>query len=363
MSEAAISAQIVSESAPASSASGSNKLAQSTLPEDQTTDFTEILNALSADTRLSAEQLAELTAEQQALPGINELLATNAVATEVNGKQLPPLQQIKQLATAQGNKPDALLAANIPVEGRFSSSVTALLPADENPLAIKQGAELDSDLFTSQLTTNFTEKNLPNIKQLNAQVLSQLMQQAQPDKTASFDNAVLSGSAPGIMVNQSLTMTSSEAVLPPITVSPDNPQFNAHLGERINWMVNNNIQRADIRLDPPELGNLDVRLHIAKDQQANIVFHVSNATAKEAIESAIPRLREMFEQQGLDLGNVNVSQQGPQHQQSAFSDQNDFTPNHHEPVPYGSNNVAEDSILAVTNLESSSNNNLLDIFA
>lgn len=80
------------------------------------------------------------------------------------------------------------------------------------------------------------------------------------------------------------------------------------LQERINIMMSKNIQRADIRLDPPELGNVQIRVNVS-GEQTTVQFQVQNAQAREAIESAMPRLREMMEQQGLNLADTHVGEQ------------------------------------------------------
>jgi len=80
------------------------------------------------------------------------------------------------------------------------------------------------------------------------------------------------------------------------------------LQERIQLMVSKNINRADIRLDPPELGSMHVRIHTQGDQ-TTVQFQVQSAQARDAIEQSMPRLREMLEQQGLNLAQSTVSEQ------------------------------------------------------
>jgi len=82
------------------------------------------------------------------------------------------------------------------------------------------------------------------------------------------------------------------------------------LGQRVMWMTDNGIGRAEIRLNPPELGPLEIRLTVTNDE-AKVAFSVQHGTTREAVESAMPRLREMFAQQGIDLTDASVSQQSP----------------------------------------------------
>ncbi|EKE80514.1 flagellar hook-length control protein FliK [Idiomarina xiamenensis] len=91
----------------------------------------------------------------------------------------------------------------------------------------------------------------------------------------------------------------------------NDPQAALQLRERVLMMVNQGVQRADIRLDPPELGGLHIRLHVQNDQ-ASVHFQVQHQQSREIVEQALPRLKEMLEQQGLQLADSNVSEQRQQ---------------------------------------------------
>lgn len=380
MSDTAISSQIVSEVSPTAGGSSSSLSENEVAAKTQASEFDNVLaenidssDVLAADILLQPPLLTEL--QDQELLNLNPLLSSNPLldsqlksslgplnTANMDGKLLPAQLPINDLMLKNTNP---LLAQTMPLDGKFDSSITLVNPsAANNSLFGATELPLEDALLAGQMSTSFTEKNIPDFKQMNAQFLNQFLTQNQAKQKPLLDTTVLAAATPGIMMNQSLSVNSSEAVLPAITVSPDNAQWNSQVGDRINWMVNNNMQRVEIRLDPPELGNLDIRLNMAKDNQASIMVHVTNATAKEAIESAIPRLREMFEQQGLNLADVDVSQQNFQQQQSAFQD-NDNSNSDQNGLNLNSNSegdVPDEQILAVTKLNSSSEN-LLDIFA
>ena len=80
------------------------------------------------------------------------------------------------------------------------------------------------------------------------------------------------------------------------------------LGEQVQWMVGNKLQGAEIRLNPAHLGPMEVRVQIQNDQ-ATISFTAQHGMVREALEAAIPRLREMLGESGLQLNNVTVSDQ------------------------------------------------------
>ncbi|OOE56302.1 flagellar hook-length control protein FliK [Salinivibrio kushneri] len=88
------------------------------------------------------------------------------------------------------------------------------------------------------------------------------------------------------------------------------------LTERINVMLSKNLKQVDIRLDPPELGRMQIKLGINNDQ-ASVHITVANQQARDAVEQAMPRLRDMLQQQGLQLAQGSVQQQESGAQQMA----------------------------------------------
>lgn len=85
-------------------------------------------------------------------------------------------------------------------------------------------------------------------------------------------------------------------------------QWRNALSERIMVMTAQGNQVAEIQLDPPELGSLKVRLQVGQDQ-VSVSFSSPHAFVRDAVEQSMPRLREMMEEQGLNLGESSVSDQ------------------------------------------------------
>lgn len=79
------------------------------------------------------------------------------------------------------------------------------------------------------------------------------------------------------------------------------------MGERILMMSAGNLQVAEIQLDPPELGSLQVRLQI-QHEQVSLSFSSPHAAVRDALEQQMPRLREMLAEQGLNLENSTVAE-------------------------------------------------------
>lgn len=98
-----------------------------------------------------------------------------------------------------------------------------------------------------------------------------------------------------------------------VMVPVNQPNWGQATGERVLWMVTQKLQSAEIQLDPPELGPLQVKITVHQDQ-VSITFVSQHPQVREALDLHALRLREMFEGQGLDLVNVDVSDQSFQRQ-------------------------------------------------
>ncbi|NTU37140.1 flagellar hook-length control protein FliK [Vibrio diabolicus] len=93
---------------------------------------------------------------------------------------------------------------------------------------------------------------------------------------------------------------------------------NEQVAEKVQMMMSKNLKNLDIRLDPPELGRMQIRMTMNNDV-ANVHFTVNNPQARDIIEQTLPRLREMLAQQGMQLADSSVQQQNSGQQQGRYT--------------------------------------------
>lgn len=86
------------------------------------------------------------------------------------------------------------------------------------------------------------------------------------------------------------------------------PEGHQQLAEKVRWMVNTKNLVADIRLDPAELGSVHVKVAVS-GESATVNFVVQSQLAKEAVDNATPKLREMLAEKGIELGQSSVEQE------------------------------------------------------
>jgi flagellar hook-length control protein FliK len=79
--------------------------------------------------------------------------------------------------------------------------------------------------------------------------------------------------------------------------------WNQALGTKITWMATAGMQSASLSLNPPDLGPMQVVLNV-HNQQADATFITAQPEVKQALEAAMPKLREMMDQAGIQLGQA-----------------------------------------------------------
>ncbi|MBV0934023.1 flagellar hook-length control protein FliK [Marinobacterium weihaiense] len=91
------------------------------------------------------------------------------------------------------------------------------------------------------------------------------------------------------------------------------PRWGRQMGERAIMMAQHGPRSAQIQLDPPELGAMQIRIHVQGQDQVSVSFTSANPMVRDALEQQLPRLREMFSDQGLNLQDSSVSDEARQH--------------------------------------------------
>ncbi|AWU98892.1 flagellar hook-length control protein FliK [Burkholderia sp. JP2-270] len=81
------------------------------------------------------------------------------------------------------------------------------------------------------------------------------------------------------------------------------------LSQKVVFLSNAHQQSAELTLNPPDLGPLQVVLRVA-DNHAHALFVSQHAQVRDAVEAALPKLRDAMEAGGLGLGSASVSDGG-----------------------------------------------------
>lgn len=119
----------------------------------------------------------------------------------------------------------------------------------------------------------------------------------------------------GALASSSTSSTGNTSTSPSLRVDTPFGQAGWHddVGQKLTWMVGNNRQQADLVLNPPQLGRIEVSLTMNGDQ-ATAIFTSSNPAVREALEGSLHRLREVLADAGVNLGQTQVGSESPNSQ-------------------------------------------------
>ncbi|EOU2462309.1 flagellar hook-length control protein FliK [Vibrio navarrensis] len=223
---------------------------------------------------------------------------------------------------------------------KLAATTTALSQAVHSAL---QNSQPSQALVTPQLTSDKAPTaGLPDGLAPNA--MAALQSTAQPNVTpAKGLQAVLAASGLTALKGKSANEPSSERATnttqsslysaqgapttngqvraeaaPQVPMQLTREMASDQVAEKVQMMMSKNLKNLDIRLDPPELGRMQIRMTMNNDL-AHVHFTVSNPQAREMIEQTLPRLREMLAQQGMQLADSSVQQQASGQQQRQYS--------------------------------------------
>lgn len=110
-----------------------------------------------------------------------------------------------------------------------------------------------------------------------------------------------------------------------IAVPVHSPAWGDAVAQQVTFMVKEGEHTAQLRLNPPELGPLEVRVSVTTgtDSVANAQFASPHAAVREALQAALPQLRNALADSGITLANASVghgfTQQDPRQPQSGAS--------------------------------------------
>ncbi len=124
------------------------------------------------------------------------------------------------------------------------------------------------------------------------------------------------GAAPVQQSSLALANAANGAAADKIAARVGTPGWDNQVGQKIVWMVAGKEQMASLTLNPPEMGPMQVVLNVTNDH-ATVTFSSATPEVRQALEDAMPKLREMMSESGISLGNASVNDGSAQQQQQA----------------------------------------------
>lgn len=132
-------------------------------------------------------------------------------------------------------------------------------------------------------------------------------------KTREFVSELMSNPAmrPAAQAPLETLNTPNDVAAPRLSPTVGTTAWTQALGEKIVWMTAGAQQSATLTLNPPNMGPLQIVLNVS-NEQATASFFSAQPEVRQALEAAFPRLREMMNEAGIQLGQATVSADTPQ---------------------------------------------------
>ncbi|WP_421855225.1 flagellar hook-length control protein FliK [Marinomonas sp.] len=214
----------------------------------------------------------------------------------------------------QDTVPSSLLDGTSSSEDLGSDSADSLLGEDgifiDEPIELrKKEHEAMLGRMSAQADGHIGADNSPG--GLNSSLHNNVNRAAALSATAIASNAV-----PNSTANLAMTLP------------PGHPGWAGEMSQKVAWIARDGGHTAHIRLDPPELGSLTVKVSVDSDSNTQISFVAATPQARDLLEGQMGRLREMLAQQGMDLSraDVDVSQQDTSGAQDRANNRNNGVP-------------------------------------
>lgn len=243
---------------------------------------------------------ASMPSNAQGLPS-GEASGNTLSQTNINSKANSTLQGLLSQLNDQGIKPMA--TGQMPTTAHAMSSDTALL----NKLSQLTGGNTTlspADMLSRQAQASMGLDN----NQLNNQnaALTQLIDASTTVHTAENKQPTMQWGPLPLTPSASMAQHAKELLTP--------------LREQLRFQLDQHIQKADIRLDPPELGKVELNIRLDGDR-LHIQMHAANNHVREALQSGLDRLRaELSMDHGGDI-QLDVAQQQDKQQQQQHAEQ------------------------------------------
>lgn len=190
---------------------------------------------------------------------------------------------------------------------------------------MNQDSRLEQHIEEQVASENSTKKSMKQTEALEKSMVAETLAKAQVNNAFNSTKAEveqINDTANDQLVEHLANRVVKENVqvqktqLAMETISIYRKDFANEVKEKVMVMINQKLQQVDIQLDPPELGNMHVRVNL-QNEQASVSFMVQNLQAKEALEQHMGKLKDMLAESGVDVGNANIEQQS----QSSQNDQ------------------------------------------
>jgi flagellar hook-length control protein FliK len=195
-----------------------------------------------------------------------------------------------------------LIAALDNAASETQGAVKALptrLSALEDPASARPGAS-DEDISFAAIV-GAIESETDDRKPIKLASASAIGSDVAVTRIAAPSNPEATAATASVQNKSADTSVAKPAIALPLSA----PGWNNALADNVTVLVQGRQPTAELQINPPSLGPVDIKVSIQGDQ-ATVSFFSAHAPVREAIQAAVPRLTEALAEAGIGLGNVFV---------------------------------------------------------
>ena len=312
----------------------------------------------SADSADASASATPITQGKDAEPPSSDPLQTESPATSPETLLALAIQP-DQLRPAPTSKGDALSRQSAALDAKGSTTLDA--HKGRSPKGLPDPRALQSRQIADDAAGAQKFDATMSGKAAATAFSGQLAAARQPDamKTQDVPSDLMGNSAMRVTLQAPLeTPTALNGVAANrLAPSVGSTAWGQALGEKVVWMAAGAQQTASLTLNPPNMGPLQIVLNITNDQ-ATASFFSAQPEVRQALEAAFPRLREMMDEAGIQLGQATVSADTPQQNDPSDRQAQRVAP----PFP-GMDAPSASGLLTVNTPVQQSGRGLIDTFA
>ncbi|MFZ6732536.1 flagellar hook-length control protein FliK [Undibacterium sp. Ji42W] len=233
----------------------------------------------------------------------------NAVASPLDKEAGKLMDAISRTAELTSPAPkDALTSKGATTVSADTPSETTVSDAKISDLSLAKATNDKIGDARPVASTADTPKSFANDIAQAKDAMAERISEVKTGATAKDSQQVMA--PPAIAANAVSSTQFNAAVLAAEQIAPrvGSNGWDKAVGQKVVWMVGEGLQSAELTLNPPDLGPLQVVLKVS-NEQASASFSSAQPEVREALEAALPRLKQMLSDAGVQLTGFSVNSQ------------------------------------------------------
>lgn len=275
-----------------------------------------ILEQMAPDTeRVEAVDFEGLSREESAVASIDNI-QEEFFGSSLDGANITPLERENAIVKP---RPDLFSRSkNVPL------ALDQKLTKTENANLLTAGKESGSKVNEASMNTELLGKTSRRQTAQSQALLAESVLKSDASLGIKLErNESVLYTANTFNVNNTQIVQEQGRAQLPVTVHFSEREWGSQVAERAAMMAAHKVRFAELQLDPPELGSLQIKISVNSDNQTQVQFLSPHSSVRDSLDQTIVRLRDLLEQQGLDLVNVDVSDQQSTEQETPDNEERD----------------------------------------